>query len=959
MQQPGKTGRGEHEAALPEPPASPQQHHNWTDDLPDTDHVRFFKETDWANSKLGPIEGWSSTLRLLTRMVFADSRSACLWWGPDMVAIYNETYKYRAGIYHPKLMGSAFRDGYPPEMWESLQPYFEDARRKGVASEFPRKNPLILDRHGWPEETYWTASFVPVGEGPTNQPQGFYNSLFEVTGMRITERRTAMLNRMAAAQDLTASTVWPLVLASLESNPCDIPMALLYEADEVVDTQTLHLRGQLGFPDGHQLLVDNVDIYSPDGIIPDCRRASDGQMRLLEYDERFSNISWRGHGAPSHRIAVLPISGHNRVFGYLIVGTNPYRPFDQDTHQFLSDLLRMITTVVETAVRSQESQRRQSELELDLEESDLKLRHLVEHSAVGMVHMSKDGEYIWANDRFFELHGLTQQDPKGKLEFFEVYADEDRGKAERAWEDLQAGANHVNIELRLKRFYTTPLGNQVPAHIQVLAFPYMEHGQTKGIMAATTDISHYKWAQNFQARLAAEAREAKRQQEAFIDVVSHEMRNPLSAIMHCADEISKSLEECRSCNQDIPDYCVSALTENVNAAQIILQCVNHQKRIIDDVLTLSRLDSMLLSITPTSTDPTKLISTIIGLFEAELKSNRITYHTFPDASLTQLHIANLYLDPSRVTQIFINLITNAIKFVKNSDEPTISIYYGATTKEPRKFFSPDMFWASNEEETQDTTQSPEWGDGETIYLTFIVQDTGIGLSDDEIHKIFSRFKQANMRTHVKYGGSGLGLFISKELTEKQGGEIGVTASPGKGSTFGFYIRTKRVAEPTKKRVDSHHSLEGGSSARLHVLLVEDNIVNQQVLVRQLKKAGLFVDVANQGLEALSILEHKVFDVVLMDLEMPVMDGLTAMREIRKRQRQNKITEHLPIIAVTANVRKEQIDTAVAAGADAVMQKPFKAVELVHMMKGLVPQVKTPSSEPTTPGLIGPLNGLLM
>lgn len=69
-----------------------------------------------------------------------------------MVAIYNETYKYRAGIYHPKLMGSAFRDGYPPEMWESLQPYFEDARRKGVASEFPRKNPLILDRHGWPEE---------------------------------------------------------------------------------------------------------------------------------------------------------------------------------------------------------------------------------------------------------------------------------------------------------------------------------------------------------------------------------------------------------------------------------------------------------------------------------------------------------------------------------------------------------------------------------------------------------------------------------------------------------------------------------------------------------------------------------------------------------------------------------------------------------------------------------------
>lgn len=849
-----------------------------------------------------------------------------------MVAIYNETYKFRAGEYHPKLMGSAFRDGYPPEMWESLRPYFEDARANGVGSEFPRKNPLILNRHGWPEEyalqisdesalctdcrgrTYWTASFVPVGDGPTNQPQGFYNSLFEVTETRITERRTAMLNRMAAGQDLTAATIWPLVLASLESNPYDIPMALLYETDEVADTQTLHLRGQLGFPDGHRLLIDNAEIYSSDGVIPECRRASDGQMRLFEYDERFSNISWRGHGAPSHRIAVLPVSAHNRVFGYLVLGTNPYRPFDHATHQFLTDLSRMASTVVETAVCSQEFKRRQSELELDLEESDLKLRHLVEHAAVGMVHMSSEGEYIWANDRFFELHGIGEHDPKGKLEFFEVYADEDRGKAEHAWEALQAGANHVTIDLRLKRFYTTPLGDQESAHIQVLAFPYKEHGQTKGIMAATTDISHYKWAQNFQARLAAEAREAKRQQEAFIDVVSHEMRNPLSAIMHCADEISKSLDECRSSYKDIPDYCVNELTENVNAAQIIMQCVNHQKRIIDDVLTLSRLDSMLLSITPTSTEPEKLINTIIGLFEAELKSNRITYHTFPDASLTQLHIANLYMDPSRVTQIFINLITNAIKFVKNTDDPTISIYYGATTKEPRKFFSPDMFWATEETDTEDTTQGSEWGDGETIYLTFIVQDSGIGLSDDEIHKIFSRFKQANMRTHVKYGGTGLGLFISKELTEKQGGEIGVTASPGKGSSFGFYIRTRRVARQPAKRVDSVHCHEGGSSVHLHVLLVEDNIVNQQVLVRQLKKAGLLVDVANHGVEALNILEHKAFDVVLMDLEMPVMDGLTAMREIRKRQKEGTIVEHLPIIAVTANVRKEQIDTALAAGA---------------------------------------------
>lgn len=406
------------------------------------------------------------------------------------------------------------------------------------------------------------------------------------------------------------------------------------------------------------------------------------------------------------------------------------------------------------------------------------------------------------------------------------------------------------------------------------------------------------------------------------------MRNPLSAIVHCADGITTAIDECRARVAEIPEPCLDTLNDNVAAAKIIMQCANHQKRIIDDVLTLSKLDSMLLSITPSAVRPMKLISSIVRIFEAELKSNNIRHHIDSDRSLSQLDVDYVYLDPSRVTQIFINLLTNAIKFVKPSKDPVISIRFGATLSNPRAFFPEDMFWASRSKRDGDVTSNPEWGSGEEMYLTFSVQDSGIGLRGKEIHKIFERFRQANMKTHVKYGGSGLGLFISKELTEKQGGEIGVSSVLGQGSTFGFYVKTRRVERRPQTLGELYRECGGIGPApqQLHVLLVEDNIINQQVLGKQLKKAGCLVDVANHGLEALDILEKKVFDVVLMDLEMPVLNGLAAMQEIRKREVDGEGLlgqamevgprggVRLPIIAVTANVRQEQIDTAIAAGA---------------------------------------------
>jgi signal transduction histidine kinase len=805
--------------------------------------------TNWARTALGPLRDWSPTLRLFTRFMLADARPACLWWGPDFIAIYNEAYMPLAAQMHPALMGSTFIQGYP-DLWPQIGPYFAKCRRTGSGVSYSSATPTLVERKGWTEETFFSGSFTPIGPAPHSE--GIYNSAYEVTSQKLADRRTSMLNSLAAVPSQTVDAVFAHIVTTLETNPFDIPLAMLYKYVDGAGPHALQLQGHIGLSKGHNLIVEKASMDSELGLVPDMRRAG-SEATTIDYDERFNSASWRGWGSPSKRIAILPITS------------------DDLCQQFMRDLNRMVSSIVASAVDSESAKRRQEQLEADLAFSDLKLRHLIDHASVGMCHVSIDGRTLWANEHYYRLSGKGAEHHVAPLSFYDVYLEADWPKVTEVWESLLAGVDQVTAEVRLKRMYEAPIGDPEPAQIQILAFPYRdpETGQVTSVMACTTDISRLKWAQTFQARLAAEAKEAKRQQEAFIDVVSHEMRNPLSAIVHCADAIASTLDDVNAAN--LPAAAVEALNENAQSADVILQCANHQKRIIDDILTLSKLDSMLLSITPVAVQPRKLIDSIVSIFEPELKSKGIDYSVNSGSSITDLGIDYVYLDPSRVTQVFINLLTNAIKFVKPSKEPAISIRFGASLVTPKAFFPDTMFWAIDSKQDEDVTSSPEWGAGQEMYLTFTVRDSGIGLDNKEIHKIFERFRQANVKTHVQYGGSGLGLFISKELTEKQGGEIGVSSVLGQGSTFGFYVKTRRVEQQPQvsRGLTIRGSKQEAADQKLRVLLVEDNIINQQVLGKQLKKAGCMVNVANHGLEALDALEQQTFDVCLMDLEMPV------------------------------------------------------------------------------------------
>jgi CheY-like chemotaxis protein len=283
------------------------------------------------------------------------------------------------------------------------------------------------------------------------------------------------------------------------------------------------------------------------------------------------------------------------------------------------------------------------------------------------------------------------------------------------------------------------------------------------------------------------------------------------------------------------------------------------------------------------------------------------------------------------------------------------------------------------------TTAGDWGTGQLLYILFEVQDTGCGLTHEEKQILFQRFKQASPRTHAQYGGSGLGLFISKHLTELHGGQIGVASEAGLGSRFALYVQARRAGPPsqatqvesqgvmpierqlgddaqlttlsqsvTPQRQDYATSGHGAGLVAIkasqpydatttHILVVEDNLINQRVLAGQLKKAGCKVNVANDGVEALEFLAKTKFcvpdgaelSVILMDLEMPNMDGLTCVRRIRQMEQEGKTMGHIPVIAVTANVRDEQVETARRAGMDDVVSKPFRIPDLLKKIEVLL------------------------
>ena len=453
-------------------------------------------------------------------------------------------------------------------------------------------------------------------------------------------------------------------------------------------------------------------------------------------------------------------------------------------------------------------------------------------------------------------------------------------------------------------------------------------------------------------------------------------------MVQCADAISTSLMDIitieKTATPVLPVETAELMHEQLRnaqeAVQTIVHCAAHQKRIVDDILIVSKLDSNLVSVTPVETNTIQMVEETIRIFEVEARTARIKLTFKIDGTLKDNYAELVLIDSTRLTQVLINLITNAIKFTRDERQRLIILEVSATKHKPTEHPSGVHYISSAQDTKAQTLFSGQTKRSvEELFLEFAVHDTGCGLHSDEAARLFTRFAQASPKTYVRYGGSGLGLFLCRQLTELQGGHIGLKSEFGKGSTFAFYIKAWTYGSPSTSslplpvrmhapqveftpEMDAKTGIKDDSM--LSVLVVEDNLVNQKILTKQLKQLGCGVFAAGNGLEALEFLktttlwkrdkdtwqetgnEPRDLDVILMDIEMPVMDGLTAARTIRTLEERGHLLGHLPIISISANARMEQMEEARAAGCDQSITKPFRLVQLMPKMQTLVQQSKT-------------------
>ena len=976
---------------------------DWTR-LPDSSslprHIQFTRSIDWAATPLGPMENWPAELRSMCNLIMASPHPAAMYWGPELIAIYNEAYILLAGQKHPRLMGQRYREAWS-EIWDSIEGVFRTATVTGEAT-MKDDDCLFIHRafdDEQLEETYFSWSIIPL-VGSDGSVVGLYNPAFEKTRRKVAERRMLTLREIgektASARDL--KTFWQQCLRGIEYNEFDSPFVLLYSITDDIesDSSSIHsnsvgvkqcvLEGTLGVPEGHPVAAPVVDLRNGTEYVAGIFREAikDDRSILLSTDDGtldetlLEGFEWRGFGDPCRAAVCCPIHlvGGETTLGFLVMGVNPRRPYDDDYSLYVQLLSRQLATAMASVVLFEEEIARgkraarlaaQDRIELSEQlairtqeavESETKFTRMAEFAPVGIFIADSAGEVTYINDKWYEIAKLPKG-PTSKDGWLESIKEEDREAFKGLWSNLVDNGVAISTEVRLKSPWKDQNGNKADTWVLASAFPEKgDDGRVKVIFGSITDISQQKWAEYFEKRRMEEAVEMKRQQENFIDITSHEMRNPLSAILQCSDEISHSMTELQNC--DFPqEMTVEHVKGAIEASGIIALCAQHQKRIVDDILTLSKLDSALLLVTPCDVIPKSVVQKALKMFDGEVHQNDIKLNFNVDSSISKLRVECVKLDPSRLLQVLINLTTNAIKFTTTQEKRVINVTMGASLERPAKEGSIVSYFPPRSRR-KDLTNSKDWGTGDKIFLHFAVQDTGRGLSDDEKKLLFIRFSQASPRTHVQYGGSGLGLFISRELVELQGGEIGVASKAGEGSTFAFYIKARRSTMPIDGSEDFHSpgSRKSSSHGRsmpsnlknsrqnsetssqplqspriterpppksdFKILIVEDNLINQQVLSKQLRNIGCVVHVANHGGECLDRLRDSTYwkgnerggiqiSVVLMDQEMPVMDGLTCTKEIRKLEQKGDVTSHVPIIAVTANARSEQIDTALDIG----------------------------------------------
>ena len=488
------------------------------------------------------------------------------------------------------------------------------------------------------------------------------------------------------------------------------------------------------------------------------------------------------------------------------------------------------------------------------------------------VYVDYGEEIVFVNNSACTMFGAKTADELIGRSAHDLYAPEMRKEVIKRRKDCLAGEEAPpTLDSWLIRLDGTPF------FAETLATPISWKDDT-AVLVVLHDITERKQAERLSDAARRAAEDANRAKSDFLASMSHELRTPLNGVLGTANLLLDGRLDL----------------EQHERVEVIRQSGGALLSLLNDILDISKVESGRLELEDIDFALKDLLDTVADLWAPQAESKGLSFVR----EEAEMPFPILRSDPARIRQILFNLISNALKFTESG---SITVRVSQSEK-----------------------------GGGFVETSIDVIDTGTGIPPDRVERIFDKFVQADSSITRKYGGSGLGLSLCKSFAAALNGNIGVESTVGEGSTFWF-----RIICPVGDEAKVAEAALGGRSdgpdgdRQLRILVAEDNLVNQTVIVAMLKKAGHEVDLANNGTEAVSAVMRSPYDVVLMDIQMPEMDGITATKRIREHEADG---EKLPIIALTANAMTGDREEYLAAGMNDYVSKPIDPADLATALR---------------------------